>query len=122
MASEQRLRAPWGSSLGPATCEDRSSRPQPSLQMGGHFGSLDSKVLAPPPAHENWETSSLPPGLEPLRALPLPLRNSTEAASFLLLRKKHFVLVSSPLRDWGSLFPGTGSGCRPPRGLVSASP
>lgn len=111
--SRTKARGPLGSSLGPTPGENRSPGPSPLSRSGAHFGSLDSKAPAPhthTPTPQAWSPSMLP----------LPLRNSTEAASFLLLRKKHFVLASSPLRDWGSLFPGPGSG--PHRGLVSASP
>lgn len=65
----------------------------------GTFWQPEAKVSAPPPADENRESGSHPRQAwepmgwgVPLHPLPLPLRNSTEAASFLLLRKKHFVL------------------------------
>lgn len=67
-------RGPWGpqenrgsgSPLGlpcvQPSVKNRTSRPQPSLQMGGHSGSLDSKVSAPPPLMRTGKALPTPTG------------------------------------------------------------
>lgn len=128
-----------------------SPRPHASPHMeGGYLGSLDSDIPTPPcpPFMRTGRSAPTPtrpgsPGAREFLSIHPPTRNSTEAASFLLLRKKHFVLsflssgrlgisVSSDctvLGSWQTCLEsscGTGSGSRPwgppHRGLVSVSP
>lgn len=77
-----------------------SPRPHASPHMeGGYLGSLDSDIPTPPcpPFMRTGRSAPTPtrpgsPGPREFLSIHPPTRNSTEAASFLLLRKKHFVL------------------------------